>query len=401
MNKKLWLWIPVLACVLGLAACKGGGNKAAEAKDQEWYRYISAYTSGTVSRKSDIRVLFVSNAAAPGQSASGLLEFTPAIQGTAEWKSLRELVFTPKEELKPGQEYKAVLRAGKILKLPKAFDLFHFKFAVIHPEMEVQVLGLFSEDAGRPTIQVLNGQLNTSDREEPALVEKIIEADQRGKKLAIEWSHSMDGLNHYFKVKDVERTDSLSEVRVSWDGAPIRVDTRGSRSIDAPALGEFQFLSAEAVLAETRHVLLRFSDTLARGQNLQGLIRIENRPLTFEIDGNVIRVYSSRELIGDVSVIISPGIRNFANRRMARPETRQLYFESIRPQVRFVGKGVILPKKDKLTVPIEAVNLKSIQVAAFQIYGNDVAQFLQVNDLEGTNQLARVGRFLWRKTISL
>lgn len=401
MNKKLWLWIPVLACVLGLAACKGGGKKAAEAKDQEWYRYISAYTSGTVSRKSDIRVLFVSNAAAPGQSASGLLEFTPAIQGTAEWKSLRELVFTPKEELKPGQEYKAVLRAGKILKLPKAFDLFHFKFAVIHPEMEVQVLGLFSEDAGRPTIQVLNGQLNTSDREEPALVEKIIEADQRGKKLAIEWSHSMDGLNHYFKLKDVERTDSLSEVRVSWDGAPIRVDTRGSRSIDVPALGEFQFLSAEAVLAETRHVLLRFSDTLARGQNLQGLIRIENRPLTFEIDGNVIRVYSSRELIGDVSVIISPGIRNFANRRMARPETRQLYFESIRPQVRFVGKGVILPKKDKLTVPIEAVNLKSIQVAAFQIYGNDVAQFLQVNDLEGTNQLARVGRFLWRKTISL
>jgi uncharacterized protein YfaS (alpha-2-macroglobulin family) len=401
--KKIFSWVLVVVCVFGFLACKPAKKKAAAQMEQEWYRYISAHTSGTVSRKSDIRVLFVSNAATPGQSAAGLLEFSPSIPGTAEWKSLRELVFTPKEDLKPGTEYKATLRVGDILKLPKAFEVFTFAFNVIRPEMEVQVFGLFSEDSSRPEAQVLKGQVDTSDREEPALVEKVIEADEQGRKRAVEWSHSADGLNHYFKVKDIERRDVPSEISLVWDGAPIRIDKRGYRAVEVPALDQFQFVSAEGITEGTRHVLLRFSDPLAKDQSLQGLIRIENRPLTFEIDGNLIRVYSTREFIGTVPVIIFPGVRNYLNRRLplTRPETRQVTFESIRPQVRFIGKGVILPKKDRLTVPIEAVNLKAIQVAAFQIYGNEVAQFLQVNDLEGSNELARVGRYLWRKTISL
>ena len=401
MSKKILSCVLVVVCVIGLLSCKPARKTTSAEMEKEWYRYISAFTYGQISRKSEIRVLFVSNAATPGQSADGLLEFSPSITGKAEWRSLRELIFTPKEELKPGQEYRAVLQVGRILKLPKEFNKFPFTFSVIRPEMEIQVLGLTSEDPAQPEMQVLKGQINTSDVEEPAFVEKIVEASQLGKKLTVEWSHSLAGLTHYFTVKNVERGEVPSAVRLSWDGAPIRVDNRGTRDINVPALGQFELVSAEAVLEETRHVLLRFSDPLAKDQNLQGLIRIENRPLTYEIDGNVIRVYSTRDFVGTVPMMISAGIRNYANRRLARPESRQVVFESIRPQVRFVGRGVILPKKDRLTVPIEAVNLKAIQVAALQIYGNNMAQFLQVNDLEGSTELTRVGRFLWRKTIEL
>ncbi|MCK7478517.1 MAG: hypothetical protein M0C28_14860 [Candidatus Moduliflexus flocculans] len=52
-------------------------------------------------------------------------------------------------------------------------------------------------------------------------------------------------------------------------------------------------------------------------------------------------------------------------------------------------------------MPIEAVNLKSVQVAAFQIYPGNMAQFFQVNSLDGGEELARVGRYLWRKTVAL
>jgi uncharacterized protein YfaS (alpha-2-macroglobulin family) len=393
----------VVLCVISvlvLIACKPAKKKTAAEMEKEWYRYISAFTYGSISRKSEIRVLFVNNAATPGQSAEGLFEFSPAVAGKAQWKSLRELVFTPKEELKPGQKYEAVLEVGRILKLPKAFERFSFTFNVIKPEMEILVLGL-SPDPTHPEKQDLKGQVNTSDAEEPVLMEKVLEAGQEGRKLPVEWSHSLAGLTHYFTVKDIERRDIPSEVRLTWDGAPVRIDNRGYRAVTVPALGQFVLTSAEAVLEETRHVVLRFSDPLAKDQNLQGLIRIENRPLTFEIDGNVIRVYSTREFLGTVPVMIAPGVRNYMNRRLPKAEIRQVVFESIRPQVRFVGKGVILPKKDRLTVPIEAVNLRAIQVAAMQIYGNNMAQFLQVNDLDGGAELTRVGRFLWRKTIDL
>jgi uncharacterized protein YfaS (alpha-2-macroglobulin family) len=399
--KKILSSVLVAVCVIGLAACKPAKKKTAAEMEREWYRYISAYTYGTISRKSEVRVLFVNNAATPGQSAEGLLEFSPSIPGKAEWKSLRELVFVPRGELKPGQDYKAVLHVGRVLNLPKAFDEFRFAFSVIRPEMEILVEGLSSEDPARPEKQVLKGRVNTADTEEPALVEKVLEADEQGRKLTVEWSHELAGTSHYFTVKGIERREVPSEVRLVWDGAPLRIDNRGYRAVTVPALGQFEFIGAEAVGEETRYLVLRFSDPLAKDQNLQGLIRVENRPLTFEIDGNVIRVYSTPEFLGTVAVMVSPGIRNAANRRLQRPETRQVSFESIRPQVRFVGKGVILPKKDRLTVPIEAVNLKAVQVAALQIYGNNVAQFLQVNDLEGATELARVGRFLWRKTVDL
>jgi uncharacterized protein YfaS (alpha-2-macroglobulin family) len=401
MTKKISACILAAVCVLGLSACKTKKPAAPVEAEKEWYRYISATTSGTVSRKSPVRVLFVSNAAAPGSSAAGLLEFSPGIEGKAEWKSPRELVFTPAAELKPGQEYKAVLQVGRILDLPKAFGLFEFRFGVVRPEMEVTLDGLIAEDPAKPLSQALRGRVSTSDMEEPALVEKTIEAGQEGKTLTVEWSHAQDGLTHYFTVRGIERREEASSVRLVWEGAPVRIGNRGVRMIDVPARGQFAFVGAEAVVGETRHVLLRFSDTLAKVQDLKGLIRIENRPLTFETEGNVVRVYSVTDFVGTFDVVIDPGIRNYLNRRLPQQERRQVTFESIRPEVRFVGKGIILPRKDRLTVPFEAVNLKSVQVAAFQVYGNNMAQFFQVNSLEGSEELVRVGRFLWRKTVPL
>jgi len=400
MTRKTASSILVALCVLGLAGCKSKKPAAAEA-EKDWYRYISAFTSGTMSRKSAVRVLFVDNAGTPGQAAAGLFEFTPSIDGRAEWKSPRELVFTPKSELAPGEEYRAVLHVGKILDLPKSYARFEFRFGVVRPEMEVLLEGLFAEDPERPQAQVLRGRVVTSDMEEKALVEKVLEAEQDGKALPIEWSHALGGLTHYFTVKDVARKEEASVVHLSWDGDPIRISNRGRRDFEVPALGAFEVVSVEPVMGETRHVLVRFSDGLAKDQDLKGLIRIEDRPLTYEIEGNVVRVYSTRELLGSVHVEVLPGIRNFLNRRLKEGTDRNVTFESLRPQVRFVGRGLVLPRKDRLTVPIEAVNLRSVQVAAFQIYPGNMAQFFQVNSLEGGEELARVGRYLWRRTVPL
>ena len=398
--KKTVSSILVAVCLLGLAGCRSKKPAAAEG-EKEWYRYISAFTSGTMFRKSPVRVLFVDNAGTPGKAAAGLFEFSPAIDGTAEWTSPRELVFTPKGELKAGQEYRAVLNVGRILDLPKSFAKFEFRFGVVRPDMEVLLEGLFAEDPERPQVQVLRGRVVTADMEEKALVEKVLEAEQDGKALPVEWSHAQEGLTHYFTVKDIARGEEASTVLLSWDGAPIRIDNRGRRTVDVPALGAFEVVSVEAAAGETRHVLVRFSDSLSRDQSLQGLIRIERRPLTFEIEGNVVRVYSTQEFLGNVPVSVLPGIRNYLNRRLKDGVDRTVGFESLRPRVRFIGRGLILPRKDRLTVPIEAVNLRSVQVAAFQIYPGNMAQFFQINGLEGSDELARVGRYLWRKTVPL
>jgi hypothetical protein len=55
--KKILSSVLVAVCVIGLAACKPAKKKTAAEMEREWYRYISAYTYGTISRKSEARAI--------------------------------------------------------------------------------------------------------------------------------------------------------------------------------------------------------------------------------------------------------------------------------------------------------------------------------------------------------
>ncbi|MDX9751905.1 MAG: MG2 domain-containing protein, partial [Flavobacteriales bacterium] len=54
-----------------------------------------------------------------------------------------------------------------------------------------------------------------------------------------------------------------------------------------------------------------------------------------------------------------------------------------------------------LVMPFEAVNLKAVDVQVVRIHEQNVAQFLQVNALDGQRELARVGRPVARATVPL
>src|SRR5690606_18480719 len=49
----------------------------------------------------------------------------------------------------------------------------------------------------------------------------------------------------------------------------------------------------------------------------------------------------------------------------------------------------------------EAVSLRAVEVNVYKIYENNIAQFLQVNNYDGSNQIRRVAAPLVRKTIRL
>jgi uncharacterized protein YfaS (alpha-2-macroglobulin family) len=385
---------------LSQVSCK----KGAPPKDQEWYRYISAFTSGDISRRAPVRVLFVGNVGTEGRAPAeldGYLEFSPALSGKTEWKSPRELVFTPERDLVPGSRYRAVLHARKFMSLPRAYARFEFAFAVIRESLAIDLEGLAPLDEVSPNQFLLRGMLTTRDSQEGDAVRKILSARQEGKALAVEWTHENEGRSHSFVVRDIRRLEQPSQVEVRWDGSPVGAEQKGSRAIDVPSLGQFDLMDAEAVLEPAPSVLLRFSDPLKKNQNLRGLVTVAGHEPTFEIDNNVVRLYSAKGFDGSIEVIVHPGVRNFNDLRLEKRLTRTVLFQRLSPQVRFVGQGIILPDKDRLTVPFEAVSLRSVQVTAFQVFRNNMAQFFQQNSLEGKENLSLVGRFLWRKTVPL
>jgi uncharacterized protein YfaS (alpha-2-macroglobulin family) len=367
---------------------------------------ISAYTYGLISRESAIRVVFAEDIVDSSMINVPLekspFSFKPGIRGTTVWSNRRTLEFRPAERLPDGQDYNATLNLKSLVETVAGSELFSFTFSSIKQSFEITIYGLQSVDEQRPELQQISGTIITADVENAQAVEKILSAEQQGKELPFVWQHQPDGRQHQFFINGIVRGDDSSQVILVWNGKSIQVDKKGKTSYTVSARSYFTIEGIRPVRGETEYIEIRFTDPLDKNQTLQGLVTVENREdLRLDIDRSILRIYSASPWEGTSTVNISPGIRNSLGYRLNVAKTFDVTFEELKPQVRFAGKGVILPTTQDLALPVEAVNLRSVIVEVSQIYERNIPQFLQVNTLGGDQELRRVARTVWKKTIAL
>ena len=319
------------------------------------------------------------------------------------WAAPDRVEFRPAERLPDGQTYAASLDLAPLFPAGKApLSRFDFVFSTMRQSFDVAVEGLQSSDATDVKRQALAGRLVTADVEDPPGVEQVLRASHSGRDLQVSWAHDTSRRVHAFTVSGIERAEHATALKLSWDGRPIGVDRRESREVTVPGLDTFTVDQAGAVATPEPHVELRFTDPLKPGQNLKGLVRVGDRDdLRFVIDGSRLEVYGTKGWRGEQTVRVEAGIRNVLGYRMKEARELAVQFELLKPAVRFAGKGVVLPTSAGFTLPVEAVNLRAVTVEAMLVPSSNMPQFLQVNPLEGEQELQRVGRVVWRKTLSL
>jgi len=373
-------------------------------QDPAWSRIIHSHSAGVLSRTDRIRVVFAGEIVEPGrvgQSAAKNLEASPSIQGSAVFASTREIVLTPEKDLQPGGYYRLTVRPAGLAGLADSLKPYEFVVQVAPRQFEVRVEGLAAE-AKNDRRMVLRGSVVSSDAEAPEAIERLLVARHLGNRLALEWQHAADGRRHDFSVSGIERQRESTSVALGWDGGPLGAGTKGERAIEVPPQGEFRVAQVQAFQSGgEQYIQVFFSDNLDAKQNLRGLVRLGTGDSTQRVEGNVVRIYPERALQGDVAVVLEAGIRNARGERLQSASRHSVAFAGEKPQVRFVGKGVILPEAKVLSVPFEALNARSVRVSALRVYESNLGQFLQVNKLDGQRDLSRVGRSLWRKTIHL
>ena len=374
---------------------------------------VEAHTSGIVSRESVIRVRFVTDVVNETQIGTPLdrspFTFAPSLSGVAVWTDHRSLEFRPADRLPSGKTYTVFLALKELMEVPRDLSRFEFKFATLKPSLSVTLEGLRSPSANDVTAQELQGTVTTADTEDGLTVEQTLTARQEGRALQLVWRHATDGRSHFFTAQGITLTEAPSSVTVSWDGTPIGSDEQGELLFELPAAQTFVAMSARAVQDQTDYIEVRFSHPLQADQLLSGLVRVTNtsgraiepNDLRYEIQDNIARLYNVRGWKDDLTVSVDAAVRNALRERMARPATFAVSFTDAKPLVRFIGKGVILPTTQNLTVPFEAVNLKAVTIEAIRVFDTNVPQFLQVNALDGENELYRVGRIIWKKTVPL
>lgn len=373
--------------------------------DPAFSQYIDSYTSGVVSKKNTIRIQLASgsNVTHTLNEAikDALFSFSPAVEGKAYWIDARTIEFKPDKDLTVNQLYEISFKLGKVMNVPSKFGTFTFNLQTIKPSFEVQDNGLRSNNKQTMTF---TGSLVTADVETSDKVEKLLTASLNNQHLSLVWQHNEANKTHEFTLAGIQRGSAAANLLLNWNGEALGVkDLTGSKEIAVPAVGDFKVMEVKAIQEEEQYALVQFSDPIAVGQALDGLISISNNEgISYTILGSEVKVYTSDKLDGDYTINIHEGIENQWGDKLAKAFTSNVFFENRLPAVKIQGRGSILPNSTgKLVLPFEATNLKAVDVSIIKIYENNVAQFLQDNKLNGEENLRKVGTPLVQATVQL
>ncbi len=402
--------LPTLSLLLLFVACRQN-NVLDETYYQELSKYVYAYSGDAIGPNDPLRIRFVDpavDAAQVGKSAdANLLGLSPRIDGRLFWEDERTLTLTPNAPLPYGQKYAAALALRKLFpSAPKQLTTFAFDLRVRELSYDVQVDGLSTLD-GNARRQKITGRIQTSDPVEATAIEKMLQADQGNQSLSTTWNHTNGGKTHEFTVSDVSRGDTRSRVRLRWNSQPLGLSDGGAEEeIMVPAIDEFIVLGARVDQEESPCVVINFSDPVSTEQSLYGLIYLEDdsdNSYRFVTEGNYVRMFFDQIPADTRALVVEAGVRNTAGAAIQERSVRRINFEELKPAVRLVGRGAIIPKNEqgKVLFPFEAVGLSMVDVEVFKIYQSNILHFLQVNELEGEYELERVGKIVMQKSVTL
>jgi uncharacterized protein YfaS (alpha-2-macroglobulin family) len=398
----------LLAALLLFTAfsCKDKEEEIQEQIDNlfNYREYVTEVSQGLVSAQSDIRVVLrtpVEGWNANEELNSKLLKVSPKVPGKVVALTNQTIAFIPENGFDNDKEYEFTLALEDIIQdIPGEFDTFTFKVKTLKQQFNINTdrLQSYSKDW-----QYLEGTLRSSDLLNLETAKKLVKAIQKGKEVTVKFNDATEkGTQFYFKIDSIQRFEQDTELEVRWDGTPFSIESTGEAVVKIPGKNNFTVVDVSVFDGDTQYIEINFSDPVQKKQNFDGLVTLKGAGnLKFSVDKNVLKAYPGKQLKGTALLEIFQGISSTDGYKLKNQFSEEIAFEQIKPAVRLLQSGTILPSSNKLKINFEAVNLKNVDVTVIRIFENNVMQFLQQNNLAGDRDLRSVARPVARKTITL
>jgi uncharacterized protein YfaS (alpha-2-macroglobulin family) len=424
--------------------------------------YIVSFTGGIVSSDSDIRVVlaFDKKEWKAGQVLdSDLFDISPGVDGKVVSLSPNTIAFIPEKKLKPGTEYQVTLNLDKLITIPKEKEKelsdFNFTVKTIKQDFTINTTDIQSYSK---EYQYLNCVLKTADNIDIETAKRLVEAKQKGNNLKIKFEkNSGSGKEFHFIIDSIQRYSEATNLEIIYDGSDFDIDQKGQIDVPITNINEFKIVKVEVPDGSNQSVFINFSEPLEKGQDFKGLVSIQNtNNLKFSTQGNLLKVYFNNEkaavkkevevsvpveetavslvdsstvvvdsaaavvddavevvqeeettaepeqiLAGDLLIEVFQGIESQYGKKMDSNYTEKISFDQIKPSIKFIKNGTILPSSNNLKLNFEAVNLSAVDVKVYRIYKNNILQFLQYNELNGAQNLKKVAQPIAKTTLNL
>lgn len=385
------------------------GKKESNTETDNLYlfkEYIVQHTSGRVSVTEHIQVNLaqtLNQFDLTQELPTEYFQISPKTSGKLYIENGKRLLFIPEKNLKPGTEYSVNLKLDKFYDdLKKEFRTFTFSFKTITPSFKVSIEDLQSHSKDW---QYLSGTLQSNDEINPENLESLIKATQQDNSLKVKFKDKTASTNFFhFIIDSIQRFEHDSEILISWDGKTIQSETKGTSPFTIVGKNNFSVINVSSSFAPNSHLKINFSDVLNENQNFNGLVSIQNSDkLRFEVEGNLLKVYPQEMIVGEAMVEVFQGITNAEGLKLKNTFSELISFEQLKPGLRPISNGIILPNAANTPFFFEAVNLNAVEVRIIKIFEDNVLQYLQTANLNdnSTYNLNRVGRRVAKKTIQL
>ncbi|MFW0738461.1 alpha-2-macroglobulin family protein [Flavobacterium sp. T12S277] len=423
--------------------------------------YIVSFTGGIVSSESDIRVVLAFDKKewkVNQELDDDLFDISPNVRGKVVALSTNTIAFIPEKKLEAGTEYQVTLNLDKLITIPKekeeTLSKFNFTVKTIKQDFTINTMDIqsYSKD-----YQYLNCVLKTADNMDVETAKKLITARQNGSDLKIKFEKKSGSAKEFnFKIDSIQRYLEASNLEIAYDGGDFDIDQKGQLDYAVTGLKEFKIVKVDIPEGSNQSVVINFSEPLEKGQDFKGLVSIQNtNNLKFSTQGNLLKVYFSNTapekkevpvpvaveesaaiavdsaavvvdsaavatdsavvvvqeeeaspepepvLSGELLLEVFQGIESQYGKKMDANYTEKINFDQIKPNVRFVKNGTILPSSNNLKLNFEAVNLSAVDVKVYKIYKNNILQFLQYNELNGSQNLKKVAQPVAKTTLNL
>lgn len=399
MNMKNLLFL-FLAFTLIFSSCSNNTvDKELIENASKYYAYISAYTSGTISKRSKISIKLRTKVQ---ELPQGILSLSPSVKGNLVLeKDSLTITFMPDKDLADGQLFNAKFKLSKLYpELKGELKTFPFQFETIKQEFTYNLYGYKPYSAKNLKYNQIMGIVETADIVSPNELAQFIEAQEGKVKLNVKWN-SLDAHRHEFTIDSAVRSDASVPVDIEFIAKKIGASKNKSTSYSIAKISSFELINTRVQNNGSPYVSLLFSDPL-KEQDLRGLIQFDgNNPKVknYEINLNEVKVYPVSEVYGSYRMTVHQGVRNYANKKLKKASYPNVTLINNKPKIELAGNGNILPLNDKLLFPFYATALRGVHISIFKVYESNVLQFLQDNDLDGNYNLRQVGRAVFEKDI--
>jgi uncharacterized protein YfaS (alpha-2-macroglobulin family) len=376
-----------------------------KSKEPEFNEYVEAFTSGVVSVESTVKVSLsqpVDDFSFDDANAvKDLFRIKPQVKGTVRLHDDNSTIeFIPDSDLSPNTEYTVTFQVSKVIKAAKGDKkTFEFSFTTIKPSFTYSS----SIDMSTPNdydLYAITGVIRTADKTYNDNVEKMLSIKSK-EKYSLSWLHENN--KHTFKIDSIHAQEKDFYVYIEVNGKSMDSDKKVNDTVKIPNTSDFVLLNVEVVQSgENPEIACTFSHPIDTRQSIKGLITIADcNDLTYRINSNKIYVYPKCNMAGSRNMTVHKGISNSKGLKITEDYIEEIEFQSLKPEIKLLSKGGILPNSNGLIVPFQTVMIKAVNVKIIKVYENNIMQFLQVNNITGSREMKRAGRLIAMKTIKL